>query len=590
MFNLKWSATPPVVGLAACVAFVAWLYIPSLQNGLVWDDVWYLRGEPAYRIPSLWINALSEHFLYFVNYYRPAVIASFLIDSHLLGATDAVFHGTNLFVHLLSVVIFYGLSRELFLRAGAGAGWALLASFLYGCSPIVSEVVLWVSGRFDLFLTCFVLLLLLVDIKLKGRTRYILIFFMYFLAACSKEMAVTVVLFYPLWHWVIARLDNDRATLRQVFQQRRNVLAYVAVFFAGLCYLAVRHYALGGLFVHEQVGVTSDQSGSALLLILKTIGGYVHVTCSFSSNISPVYPMPDPLVWMDVEVWVGIVFLTSIFFLWWFDSTWWGVFTIFCVALIPVLHVIPLSISGNYMHLRFLTLPFTLVILLGLPLLSRYSFGVPRAKMAVLTLVFGMVCVEALTVRSLIPMWHSNLSLWTWTNKHYPNYYMASLNLAGALADQGHYEKSIAMSLALLNSGVERAHRASIYFSLAKSYYHLNEIVKMEEFYIKIFSENGDLDLRPTQYSRIYTSLASSLMETTPQNPSIGGLIEQAVRLNPYNGNAWFLKGVDAYKSGNYSEAKKFIKLSLTLVRDSRRSILEAVLRDKGMSVLLQEQ
>ena len=78
--------------LTACVAIVAWVYLPALDNGLVWDDPIYLRGYPQYWMPELWLQSFSEPLFISVNYYRPLVNATFLLDVHLFGGSDFVYH------------------------------------------------------------------------------------------------------------------------------------------------------------------------------------------------------------------------------------------------------------------------------------------------------------------------------------------------------------------------------------------------------------------------------------------------------------------------------------------------------------------
>jgi hypothetical protein len=76
--NPRWLV--PLVGMLVAIA-----YLPSLRGDFVWDDTIFLRDLPAYRDPSLLLDALGRPFVLSPNYFRPFAILTFAADFRLWG-------------------------------------------------------------------------------------------------------------------------------------------------------------------------------------------------------------------------------------------------------------------------------------------------------------------------------------------------------------------------------------------------------------------------------------------------------------------------------------------------------------------------
>ncbi len=560
------------------------LYWPSLQNSMVWDDLILIREQASFVVPHLWLNALSEPLPFSVNYYRPLVVATFLFDVHVLGGSDYVFHLTNVLIHSATTGLFFLVAKELIKRSGcAGRYWPILISLLYGVSPVLTEVVLWVSGRFDLIISFLLVFFLLIDLKLLGAKKYWILGLVYFMMACSKEAAFTLAVLFPLWHLFVARLGSSRAQAWGVWLCRENVTAYIAIITAGTCYLALRYLMLGALIVPEALGDSGLYVGiNAVLLIFSTLGGYCLSVVSYAGNVSPVYPLPNTLSWIDLNVWVGLFTfgLTSCLLL--FQSLWGLALLMFIITLLPVLNILPLPIAGNYMHLRFLAYPLTLLLLLFTPLFVRILALFGRAS-ALLPIVVGcLVLVACLTVRSIIPMWQSNMSLWSWVYKQYPSYAVGAVNLLIANTRAGNYQRVVAVGEPLLERELGSG-RALVYFALAKSYFQLGDIDKMESYYERIFTEFDSGQLKSNLYSQIYTSLAESLLIVRPEDPVIGGLLDLSLSFQQHNGLARVLKGVVAYHEGDFELSINNIHDGLRYMGKTDISMVEVFLQNIGV-------
>jgi hypothetical protein len=233
---------PPwlLYGLPPLIAFL--LYLPVLHGGLVWDDPLYLY-HPLYRHPPNWSRILTTPFVLSPNYFRPLVVVTFVLG----GVVPWLQHLVNLLLHVLNTVLVTLLAARLNGRRLGESVWpALVAPLLYAVHPALVEGVAFISGRFDLMLTTFLLLALLADLALRDRPRLAspAVGLCVFLAALCKEMAAGFLLVLPLWHLATG---GTPASFRNLIRRQWSV--YLAVLLAMAACLGLRYAALGYLYL-----------------------------------------------------------------------------------------------------------------------------------------------------------------------------------------------------------------------------------------------------------------------------------------------------------------------------------------------------
>ena len=248
--NQRWLA---VFILAAAV------FLPTLGNGLVWDDHSILEQIGALDKP---LQAFSE--MYRIGseqtpYYRPNVILTFLFGWRLFGANPVGYHALNIVLHaLVSGVVFL-------------IGWkllpplpAMLAAAIFAVHPVHVEPVSFISsGPNDLlsallFLSGVLVLLPKRDTSASGETsegpRLWLAAGFYFLACLTKEATLLLPALLPIIFW-----SRPGATIsRQLGRVNAIVLPFV-VALAG--YAVLRWHAVlqngpaaNQEFVHASLG------------------------------------------------------------------------------------------------------------------------------------------------------------------------------------------------------------------------------------------------------------------------------------------------------------------------------------------------
>jgi len=265
------------------------VYWPHGQAQFVLDDQYTVVRDPLIKSPSLyhkiWTSRLfdanlSSEYIKF-GYYRPVLQSSWILDYHLFGLKASGYQWINLLIHGINCILIYILLSRLF----AERALALGAALLFGVLPTQEWVVRYVTGRADELSALFGLsaLLALVWVRKTGFKRgYIYVFIFWLLAALTREVACSYILFafliykysltqsqikssslplcgegkggginrFCLW-WVLIGL-SPLLLLWPVIPKQGNILVFHLLYFAsiGLClWLARQRAFIVGLLV-----------------------------------------------------------------------------------------------------------------------------------------------------------------------------------------------------------------------------------------------------------------------------------------------------------------------------------------------------
>ena len=102
------------------------------------------------------------------EYYRPLIGVFYMIDRFAWDLDPLVMHLENIFFHLLNVLLFFLVSKELFKKTGEKTRYLpLLSSLLFAVHPMATESVNWISGRTDLLAGTFILFATLILIRFR---------------------------------------------------------------------------------------------------------------------------------------------------------------------------------------------------------------------------------------------------------------------------------------------------------------------------------------------------------------------------------------------------------------------------------------
>lgn len=455
----RWLAAVP-----ALIVFV--VYLPALRNGFVWDDITFLSDLPLYRDPTLRVEALRRPFVISPNYFRPLALLTYVGELRLGGLNPTFFHLTNILLHALNTALIAILARHLWASdVGEGEGAKALKevmllsvglSLLYGLHPALLEGVTFISCRFDLLLTTFLLLALLADVNLRNRriARPIAVALAFLLAALTKEMAAAFAIVLPLWHLAYARRPLwPLSRFWKSVKKSGDLIVYVAMLAAGCMYLIIRYFSLGYLLV-PQAGIPPGSWLQHLLLVARSLAEYCLLIVWPFTTLTPIHYSALPIPTDDLAAWASLavvmVLAASLARLVRTTPRSGWLTVAGALSLLPVVNILPLDLTGGaFIAERFLLFPLTLFTLAAAAPLLR-PLAALKSPSSSISGVLGQIlpplwlAASVLVIETILPFWRSDLTLWTWGARRAPLSATPLTNLARFYSEQGEPEAGLA--------------------------------------------------------------------------------------------------------------------------------------------------
>ncbi|MFQ3611231.1 MAG: tetratricopeptide repeat protein, partial [Fimbriimonadales bacterium] len=357
----------------------------------------------------------------------------------LWGDNPMPFHLANLLIHLVNTGLVMLLAGRWF-----GRGWAVVAvGALYGLHPALVESVAFVSSRYDLLTTTFLLIALLSEMILTGWKRLVGVGVSFLLALLCKEMAVVLWLLLPFWLWVKRRVGLVPSASPVPALPLFGVLLGVS-----LVYLGVRYLSLGYLLQPETSAQIEPGSPLQHLLLvgrtLATLLGLVYfpffsITPAHHSEL-PVSPQ-DFVAWVQLVVGLGMLGLFA-----WLGRrvSPYGWLLVGGVAtLFPVLNLRPMEFAyGIFTAERFLTFPLAVFLLGTTGIVMSMLRKAPVYRLALALTVAWGVGFAVVTALSL-PNWKDDEPFWQWITRCAPNSPIGWSNLSDYYNKIGRHQEAL---------------------------------------------------------------------------------------------------------------------------------------------------
>ena len=441
------------------------LYANTFSNAFVYDDQVTVRKNIFIRD---WGNLNKffsrDYYLLSEEYsFRPLVTLTYFWDYSFWKIDPRGYHFSNLLLHLLSAAAVFLICRNLF----PGRTAALIASVIFVVHPAQVEAVAGISFREDLICTFFFFLAFLSYIKcavidqakryykrsdttseaiLQAKRYYIYLILSqlsFIFAILAKEMAVSLPLIIVAYEVIIRRRK-----LKVIFQPR--VIAFFAIAFL---------YTLARLFLlyqRESLPATPEFGNilTRFFLIFKGIGFYGKLLF-FPLNLTVEYadPLP-PLVWSNYLT-LAAFLMVAFVLAGWIRAPKGSVgkfgLTFLCLALLPVLNLIPSARLGAE---RFLYLPMLGFCLWGGDLFAPYlnskrnvvqGFSpalTVKKKFFYISLALVIFFWGIGTIRQN-RIWRNNLTLFSRAVETSPGSSRAHHGLGNEYFRMGHLEKAV---------------------------------------------------------------------------------------------------------------------------------------------------
>jgi hypothetical protein len=206
--------------LAVCallIAATAALYAPVLGYEFVrFDDPRYVSENP-YIAEGLTSRTVAWSFTTaHRSNWHPLTWLSHALDLELYGGDAGGHHATNVALHVLNVLLLFGV-----LRSMTGQVWRSgFVAALFALHPLHVESVAWISERKDVLSTMFGLLSMWAYVRytrLGGDKRQLISVGLLLLGLLAKPMLVTLPLvFLLLDYWPLNRLRAGRLERREL--------------------------------------------------------------------------------------------------------------------------------------------------------------------------------------------------------------------------------------------------------------------------------------------------------------------------------------------------------------------------------------
>ena len=510
------------------------------------DDV-YITENPYFQA-GLTTESIKRAFTTTMQagYWLPLTWLSHLSDFELYGNNSGQHHLTNLFFHILNVLLLFFVFKKM-----TGELWKSgFIAVLFAIHPLHVESVAWVAERKDVLSAFFWFLTMYAYyfyVKSPDIGRYFLIIILFISGLMSKPMLVTLPFVLILFdYWPLKRFQNLKSARIYLEKAPLFILAIIA---SVITFIAQQNAgavnSLNVLPAHIRV---ENALVSYLTYLIKMI---------WPSDLAVLYPHPLLLPPWKVALSLAILTAISLFAIRtvkqhpYFIVGWlW-----YLGVLLPVIGLVQSGVQA--LADRFTYIPLIgiyIVIAWGMPaILSQWRFrNVACAVTA--TAVLSMLLVTSwLQVR----LWKDSITLYEHTLSHTSGNYLIHDHLGAALREKNnpakailHFKKAIQINPAYVSA-----------------YNNLGAVLAEQGQFddaIRYYSES--LEINPN-YSPAHYNLAMALSKKGRIKEAVNHYSE-VLRINPHNAEAHNNYGAILAEQGNIDAAAWHFSEALRLKPD----------------------
>lgn len=421
------------------VIIAAGLYINTLDAGFVYDDILVVLDDPDIRVWSLggWESFLGR-------YVRTL---SLKLDYRLFGLSAQGYHMQNIFWHSLSTVLLY----IVFTMVIKDRVTAFLGALFFAVHPIHVESVTNISNRKDILCMTFILLSIISYLKfissmhIQKKMWFFLTIFFWFIALNSKEVAVTLPLLIILYEKLFLAKEN-----RVILKFPLFTAVISAAGLAALIYYVLSTINLSDMkFIETLAGYSGVPSyfsvvNSSAMAFWKYLAlMFFPFGLSPEHNVTLLSSLINPVAFFSYLFIAGFLFL-SIAVAGKSPAISFGLFWFF-INYLPVANIIP---SVYIMADRYMYIPSAgpcLLAAMGFRFLFKEPGMVRRKGSLILlgVLISLTISMYAFKTLSYSAAWKSDLSLWNYSVKKYPDSDKTLAGRANALSSAGDYNEAL---------------------------------------------------------------------------------------------------------------------------------------------------
>ena len=184
---LQYKHMPVVIYLTLLVVLIINIYIPHIKDYFfLFDDYVLVHASINNSIKTIFTSTN------YLGFYRPLITFLMKLESNMWQFNNP--HGyilVTIILHVINSILLIYLMKELKFKINQ----CFFAASIFLVSPWSSETFFWLSCRFDITATLFIMLTLIYSFRSLNNIRlydYLIVFALSFLAYSSKEIAVTL--------------------------------------------------------------------------------------------------------------------------------------------------------------------------------------------------------------------------------------------------------------------------------------------------------------------------------------------------------------------------------------------------------------
>ena len=599
----RWSWLIPLL-LAIVV------YAPAPWSELVWDDpVVFERQMVAFDSVGDVFKSPDGISQWSVDYYRPVVVLSYMLDMNLYGyapasgpqipaaqtagvyisaeqtggasGSAAGFHISNVIYHALTTFFVWLLARRLLVHQPNGTMGALMAAAIFAVHPIHTESVSWIAGRSDVLAAMFLIpgvLLALLWRDTGARWALIACALLYLLALMSKEVAVAALVIVPVALLLIPGPGDMRTEFAGTTTQKNpadDPLPQSAFGFRShiSMWLSAAIMLLGVTGFYLALRYT-DGAAYGMPLDVPWVNYVVRLEKSIAYYLVKAFlpwPQSNHAAWESAPGFIatntafliatGLLVLGIYFWRRQRDGSLLFAWVWFGAALAPSVAVAVRNISATPLAERYLYLPSVgLALLLGIaccqPMFGKWRKPAAWATAALVAFYFVVTLQRGM-------VWTNNLALWSDTTQKVPSHGEPWNQLGIAYLGQRDFVQARDAFERVIELDSTPYGRAAAKHNIAIIYQLQNDLPRAMQYYSAAIDENVDNPDLHYGLGVLYKTEARNIKLGNGQSDRIGASLDKAatqfslaISLNPYHSLArWGLASVLALQGENYEIA-----------------------------------
>ncbi|HEX8818136.1 MAG TPA: tetratricopeptide repeat protein [Terriglobales bacterium] len=518
------------------------LYSPVFHYPFInYDDDFYVTQNPHVQAGVSWDTAEWAVTSYDAANWHPVTWFSHAVDYQLFGDRAGWHHATNLFIHVLNVVLLF----QLLLIVTGRFGPSLLVAALFALHPLNVESVAWVAERKSLLSMFF----LLVTIgaygwyaRKPGWKRYLLVAVLFSMGLMSKPMVITLPFVLLLMdYWPLERMESGRPNRGCQWRLVAEKIPLLMLS-AASAILTLGAQQSGGAMRSTMKISLGVRLENALVAYVTYIGKML-----WPARLALFYPHPGDTVKGWQLILAALLLIGVSAFAYFFRSkrylvTGWLWFLGTLVPVIGLVQVGDAAMADRYAYLPLIGL-FIMIVWGLADLAERFKLNpawqTAPAAVAVIALAF--------TTHIQLRYWSSSYEVWKHTLAVTKDNLLAHRNFASALSAMGRVDEAYEHFKA---ESELNPHDMYSQFAVGVYLYghgHLPEALSQ-------FTMMTHLSREPMPLSATYAALGMVYNDMGDDEKALASF-NHSLRFNPDQPNAHFGLGRVLEKQGRLDEA-----------------------------------